>query len=211
MTAPNAPSVTPSPIETLREAARRIREEAQAAIVPWHPYSDTSLPLRSGVQMWSDDMRGYLGGTWGEFAASWHPVIALAVADWLDAEAATRGEMEPFAELINAAISRDGGPKSYIRFGRNESGEIAMVTDTLDAALAVAHAYLGTTADAGARPAVVPRPGLCLGCHRPIPKGYGRCPSRTCTRRTGPMCTDGCTVDCGNCKGAASVPGGEPS
>lgn len=49
--------------------------------------------------------------------------------------------------------------------------------------------------------AYVPRPGLCLGCHRPIPKGYARCPSRVCTRRTGPMCTEDCTVDCGHCKG----------
>lgn len=137
-----------TPIETLREAARRIREQAESAIKPWHPYSDTDLPLRSGVQAWSEDMQGYLDGTWGEFAASWHPVVALAVADWLDAEAATRGEMEPFAELINAAISRQGGPKSYIRFGRNSAGEIAMVTDTLDAALAVAHAYLGTSSSA---------------------------------------------------------------
>ncbi|MCW2957154.1 MAG: hypothetical protein JWO69_2023 [Thermoleophilia bacterium] len=53
----------------------------------------------------------------------------------------------------------------------------------------------------------VPRPGLCLGCRRQIPAGHARCPSRACTRRTGPMCTDDCTVDCGTCKGAKADPG----
>lgn len=137
---------------TLREAARVMRLRARAAFQPWHPYSDEEFPQRSTVTEWSEDMAGYLGSEWGEHAASWHPVVALAVADWLDSEAATRGEMKPFAEVINASISRAGGPDSYIRFGCNEDGSPAFVTDTFDAALAAAHAYLGTSpkADRGA-------------------------------------------------------------
>lgn len=132
-------------VATLRAAARAMRERAEAAFAPWHGWGDKSLPQRSGVEEWKADMDGYLGGEWGEYAASWHPVVALSVAHWLDMEAATRGELEPFTDLLNAAIQASGGPEAMIRFGRDKNGEIAMRSDTFDCALAVAKAYLGMT------------------------------------------------------------------
>lgn len=129
-------------LDTLREAAQLMRDRATAAFVPWHAWGDRDLPQRSTVREWAEDMNGYLGDAWGEHAASWHPVVALAVADWLSSEAATRGEMEPFAEVINATITQASGVESFIRFGRHEDGSLAFVTDTFDAALAVARAYL---------------------------------------------------------------------
>lgn len=140
----------------LREAAALMRERAKAAFVPWHGWGDESLPQRSTVSEWAQDMEGYLGGDWGDHAASWHPVVALAVADWLSSEAATRGEMEPFAELLNATISQPSGVEAFIRFGRNDDGSIAFVTDTFDAALAVARAYLDPTASAGSSSPATP-------------------------------------------------------
>lgn len=77
-----------------------------------------------------------LGGT------SVPPNLAHAVADWLVSEAVVLGEMEPFAEYINAVVSTVGGPETLIKFGRNEDGSPAMKADTSPAALAVAHLIL---------------------------------------------------------------------
>lgn len=68
----------------------------------------------------------------------WH-----AVADWLRSEAIVRDEMEPFTELMNAAIEQSSGVKGYIRFGRTSDGDVAMHADTSEGATAVALAYLG--------------------------------------------------------------------
>lgn len=70
----------------------------------------------------------------------WH-----AVADWLRSEAAAHDEMEPFAELINAAIEQASGVKGYIRFGRDANGDPALVIDTNEGATSVALAYLDET------------------------------------------------------------------
>lgn len=67
----------------------------------------------------------------------WH-----AVADWLRSEAIVRDEMEPFTELMNAAIEQSSGVKGYIRFGRTSDGDVAMLADTSEGATAVALAYL---------------------------------------------------------------------
>ena len=67
----------------------------------------------------------------------WH-----AVADWLRSESVCQQEMEPFAELIGAAIEQASGIKGYLRFGRKPDGEVAMVADTNEGATAVALAYL---------------------------------------------------------------------
>ena len=74
--------------ERLREAARLIRERAQAATPgPWHTINQyvwrdgadqcpgESPVVRDGVETEAD----------AEHIASWHPVVALAVADLLDA------------------------------------------------------------------------------------------------------------------------------
>lgn len=107
--------------ETLRQAAALMRERAEAAGVPWHPWGDETLPQREGPQAWADDMDGYLGGEWGVHAGSWHPAVALAVADWLDSEANTADE----------TARNDGLPPDYLYVGP---------------AMPVALAYLGTDA-----------------------------------------------------------------
>ena len=60
----------------------RIAEDeavAQAALAPdqMHPYGDQSLPQTRPDQV-PDEMRGYLGGTWGEHAARWDMTRVLA-------------------------------------------------------------------------------------------------------------------------------------
>ena len=91
----------PSPIETgisaevLRRAAAKMRERAEAATPgPWE------FRPRRGFQSVNEnpatigflDTAGYFAmlreGTWATendmgYVASWHPVVALAVADWL--------------------------------------------------------------------------------------------------------------------------------
>ena len=67
----------------------------------------------------------------------WH-----AVADWLRTEAVLQDEMEPFAELINAAFEQASGIKGYLRFGRDADGDLHFVADANEAATAVALAYL---------------------------------------------------------------------
>lgn len=80
---------------TLRETARRMRERAEGATSgPWE------FRARRGFQMMHDNPAtiGFTGGagyfvmlregTWGTegdmtYVASWHPAVALAVADWL--------------------------------------------------------------------------------------------------------------------------------
>jgi hypothetical protein len=64
------------------------------------------------------------------------------VADWLRTEAVLQDEMEPFAEFINAAIEQESGIKGYLRFGRDDDGDVHFVADANEAATAVALAYL---------------------------------------------------------------------
>lgn len=67
----------------------------------------------------------------------WH-----TVADWLRTEAVLQDEMEPFTELINMAVEQQTGTKGYLRFGREDDGDVRFVADTNEAATAVALAYL---------------------------------------------------------------------
>jgi hypothetical protein len=75
-------------VETLREAARLMRERAQAAqaiadvIGDW--WSDEGL--RDAFAAVTGDVDVPMTGAAEDAAhiASWHPAVALAVADWLD-------------------------------------------------------------------------------------------------------------------------------
>jgi hypothetical protein len=89
-----------TPVETLREAARLMRERAQAANTEKArtPYSDP----RCGVtpeHLWPRMVDGYLGGEIGAHCASWHPQVALAVADWLTATAERAAEWKHVVPL----------------------------------------------------------------------------------------------------------------
>lgn len=121
--------------ETLRRAAALMRERAEAATPgPWE------FRPRRGFQSVSDspatigfvDTAGYFvmlrEGMWAtendmSYVASWHPAVALAVADWLDATA---------ARIDAGRDPQHGGRRNHSWRGSRE-------------ALAVARAYLGET------------------------------------------------------------------
>ena len=92
------------PVETIRRAAASMRERAGAATNGGHGWRVADLP--GANEVWADrDAAGYDAfmvattatrlnpnpGTPGHadatHIASWHPAVALAVADWLDREA----------------------------------------------------------------------------------------------------------------------------
>ncbi len=85
-----------TPVETLRAAARLMRERAQAATPgPWDRAEDVALGRGhegNFLANWQGEYLRGVGDT-GDGAqadadavhiASWHPAVALAVADWLD-------------------------------------------------------------------------------------------------------------------------------
>ena len=129
--------MTETPAETIRRAAALMRERAEAATPgPWlgviGKFKDAEWPCVIAAQGDPNDPRTWLMGA-GNGAAnaeadathsgSWHPLVALAVADWLEASAATAVR----AEAEGASVH----PDSY--------------------ALKVARAYLGEP-DAGTTP-----------------------------------------------------------
>lgn len=72
MTIPNPAYV--AALAVVDEAALRALEAVQPSEL--HPYGNTSLPRISEEQI-PDEVRGYLGGTWGEHFALWPPAVAL--------------------------------------------------------------------------------------------------------------------------------------
>ena len=112
--------------ETLRRAASLMRERAEAATPsPWHTTTEGLTHPGWGTEVRSEtatvvgDCCGYQGGANladGEHIASWHPAVALAVADLLDAQ---------------ATFMEDGGDFSDIEGGGDAN------------ALTIARAYLG--------------------------------------------------------------------
>jgi hypothetical protein len=126
----------------LREAAALMRRRAEAATPgPWEGYyDDSSLPYwsvitdRTGDQVATHDLRGGyeephgIEGADAYHIASWHPAVALTVADWLD-EMATDFEPE-WARLVKG-------------FGEDAAREF--LPTRYDDAFKVANAYLGGT------------------------------------------------------------------
>jgi hypothetical protein len=103
-----------TPVETLRTAARLMRERAEAATPgPWSSFFGR-VRLDDGRDLFLTTTAG--GYADAAHIASWHPAVALAVADWLDIAA---GHQEVYEQ------EACGSP---FLFG---------------AALPVAHAYLG--------------------------------------------------------------------
>lgn len=118
--------------ETLRRAADQMRERAEKATQGrWETSSKALTHPGDGTNVYSDlegpvvaDCCGYQGGAGiedGEHIASWHPAVALAVADWLDHDAEAweqyekQGQGLPFARRERSlAVAR-----AYL--GENES------------------------------------------------------------------------------------------
>src|SRR5690606_13095363 len=71
--------------DRLRETAKALRELAEAAYTPeaLTPYGDKWIGPKPR-ETWPDQARDYLGGEWGEYVATMHPGVGLALADWLE-------------------------------------------------------------------------------------------------------------------------------
>ena len=83
--------------EILREAASKMRERAEAATPgPWHVdgYFDIRSPGNwlDASFILGEDANPEPGDV--KHIASWHPAVALAVADWLDSVAADLDERQ---------------------------------------------------------------------------------------------------------------------
>jgi len=122
---------TQTPAALLRKAAADMRERAQAATPgPWWPvagvWQTETFAAVIGPEGVAEDAETWLMATGrgpvsqeadADHAASWHPLVALAVAEWLDAAADTAMRYEAERAWMH--------PDSY--------------------ALKVARAYLGET------------------------------------------------------------------
>lgn len=144
-----------SAAEELRAAARLMRERAEAAPAgPWYVY-ETTTHRCVGTNGVVRDRRnykrkrqvGYATEATPEFAnhaASWHPAVALAVADWLEAEAASMQSMANFTSIA-ASIEHEVNIRgAALTVRKDERGGVSLTADTSAPALAVARAYLGT-------------------------------------------------------------------
>lgn len=74
--------ITPNEV---RVAAWTLRDNANAATAPeaMYPWGDRSLPRRK-PEHHSEDVRGLLGGTWGEYYASVPPSVGFALSSLLE-------------------------------------------------------------------------------------------------------------------------------
>jgi len=88
--------------QILREAAALMRSRAEAVATP----EGDAL-----TESWADASREFIPGADGEHVASWHPAVALAVADWLDecADDYGRGFGTPDAHALAVATAYLGG------------------------------------------------------------------------------------------------------
>jgi hypothetical protein len=76
--------------EILREAAALMRARAEAATSdPWPWQSRPNLARRNSITIQTRNQKflaHYCDEAFADHAASWHPTVALAVADWLEQE-----------------------------------------------------------------------------------------------------------------------------
>lgn len=84
--------------ETLREAASLMRERAEAALASapgdanWHAVSSLMADGKTPRD--------------AEHIASWHPAVALAVADWLESEVNEWGDLPHMLNPHALAVAR---------------------------------------------------------------------------------------------------------
>lgn len=109
--------------ELMTEAVILMRQRAEAALQPHHPYSDSTMDLVETTKQWSDEINGYVGGVMGEHAASWPPAVALRIVTWIENE-----------------IDR------FVTKGRLSDDQLAIVCED---AIAVCREYLGVSISEG--------------------------------------------------------------
>jgi hypothetical protein len=91
-----------TPVETLREAARLMRERVEAL----SPEFDWYSPHAMAALLAENPTHTRLGDPLAcahdaAHIAAWHPAVALAVADWLDAEARRFEECQEFLPAMS--------------------------------------------------------------------------------------------------------------
>jgi len=139
-----AVTTTGTPAAQLRAAAKLMRD--RASLVPPPPWY---VGLHDITTHSGHDVIASSGLTVrAQYVASWHPAIALAVADWLDDVATDADEM---LKLDTPECPHDGGD-CYCRpmapeWGCDRCGEYLApgACRCWDKAIAVARAYLGET------------------------------------------------------------------
>ena len=132
--------------ETLRRAAALMRERAGLAMPgPWVAFwpGDGTTRVVEQVSGERDEVAACGSIAESDHIASWHPAVALAVADWLDAEAWLLDSLEPFVSMFDAALNQVSGGTARLSLGRTEDGQPDLRADSSEQALAVARAYLG--------------------------------------------------------------------
>jgi hypothetical protein len=106
-----------SPAETLRRAAKRMRERAGTATPgPWRPvagiWQSETFAAVIGPKGVPENAETWLMATGhgaasqeadADHASSWHPGVALAVAEWLDAAAQAWDERMEWDEALIVA------------------------------------------------------------------------------------------------------------
>ena len=80
-----------------------------------------------------------------EHIASWHPTVALAVADWLEAEAGAMDAMDIFTAATATETHSFNVRGAAISVSTDVRGGLQLRADTSSPALIVARAYLGAS------------------------------------------------------------------
>lgn len=117
-----------SPSQELRQAAEKIRADAEQVPHPWGLAGGDVIGRGYGIYPLEHDTWQIASSgkrEWAGYLFSWHPGVALAVADWLDQEAAWYEQYDLATQGFIAGVA-GGDP---------------------DMALHVARAYLGTGKD----------------------------------------------------------------
>jgi len=124
--------------EVLRRAAAQMRERAGS--VERSPWNADGLSVLGDARKVASVHNA--GPDVADYIASWHPAVALAVADWLDYTAA----QHPVVRRHVGNVTH-GGPKQYAEVCARcwPNAPMDAPCEPALAALAVARAYLGVT------------------------------------------------------------------
>lgn len=126
--------------ELLREAAAKMRGDAQSVVTPWYSVAQLidTLPAIPAHRL-AD----------AEHIASWPPSVALAVADWLEAEATAHQVLSTFSAGLSDEFEEFTIRGAALTIAKKADGAISMRADTSGPAFAVARAYLAVPDDQG--------------------------------------------------------------
>jgi len=108
---------------TLRTAAARMRTHVQDVLDEMDRRPDYWNPPLGDTAAYSQGVDSGLGGPAGTLAAAWHPGVALAAADWLDATAAKSEELNDLLGVISEPAN-DPIWNAAVRVARSYLGEV---------------------------------------------------------------------------------------